>query len=168
MTSTTPPFAFTVCGRNAVRATARRFGATHVVSLHDPDQVAYRPSRVDGVNHLRLAVCDDTDPSLAHAPTRWTAQAVLHFGQRLGPDARVLVHCEAGVSRSTAAAVLLLAQATGDAALAVALVVAARPQARPNPLLVAHGADLLGLPQLAPLAAAAAAGAVARRLAGLF
>jgi len=157
MTSTTPPFAFTVCGRNAVRATARRFGATHVVSLHDPDQVAYR-----------LAVCDDTDPSLAHAPTRWTAQAVLHFGQRLGPDARVLVHCEAGVSRSTAAAVLLLAQATGDAALAVALVVAARPQARPNPLLVAHGADLLGLPQLAPLAAAAAAGAVARRLAGLF
>ena len=57
-----------------------------------------------------------------------------------------LVHCQAGISRSTAATVLLFASWLGggrepEAALAVQRLV---PHAVPNPLLIAYGDQCLG------------------------
>lgn len=50
---------------------------------------------------------DHNDPPLAHH-----AQKIVHFGQRMDPEKPVLVHCAAGISRSTAT-VLGLAASRG-------------------------------------------------------
>src|SRR3546814_5763691 len=77
-------------------------------------------------------------------------ERLLRFGRNLlrepPPSAHVLVHCHAGMSRSTAAMTLLLAQARSDrpAADALAEVVRIRPHAWPNLRGVECGADLLG------------------------
>ncbi len=61
-------------------------------------------------------------------------------------DAHLLVHCWAGVSRSTAAMTLLLAQARPDrsAAEALAQVVKIRPVAWPNLRMIESGDRMLG------------------------
>jgi predicted protein tyrosine phosphatase len=73
-------------------------------------------------------------------------EAVVSFGARLGARARVAVACEAGRSRSVAAAFLLLVQRFGidHASQALDYVYAVRPQASPNRLMVRYGDDLLG------------------------
>ena len=62
------------------------------------------------------------------------------------PDAHLLVHCHAGVSRSTAAAALILAQAHPDwpASRVLDAVAAMRPRAWPNLLILEFGDALLG------------------------
>jgi predicted protein tyrosine phosphatase len=73
---------------------------------------------------------------------------VLRFGRTLGRDGleTLLVHCHAGISRSTAAAVALLAQAypKADGAALFAQIERTRPQAWPNSLMVAFADKQLG------------------------
>jgi predicted protein tyrosine phosphatase len=78
------------------------------------------------------------------------------------PGAHLLVHCRAGVSRSTAAAALILMQAHPEMSASVALdaVAAIRPRAWPNLLILEFGDALLGRNG----EIAAAAGAIYRRV----
>jgi len=128
-------------------------GVTHVLSILDPGWP--EPEAFAGFPpHRRVAlrfhdVVDD-DPG-AIAPTREDVAALLDFGREVdaaGPDAHLLIHCHAGISRSTAAAALLLAQA--DAARFPAEIfteiVRQRPRAWPNLLLLEFGEAALGRP----------------------
>lgn len=129
------PFSLVVCGISEL-PTKLLFDPTHVISVTDSAH-----ERVDFPHHivvLRLAFHDHLDPGLQ------TARLVLDFGKALPVGARVLVHCKAGISRSAAAAFLLLcAHRRGNEQAAFKLLKAIRPQAQPNPLLVAHGDALL-------------------------
>jgi predicted protein tyrosine phosphatase len=87
------------------------------------------------------------------APRPDDVERLLLFGQRLIAEAdaapgveHLLVHCHAGVSRSTAAMTLILAQARPDrpAAEAMAEVVRIRAQAWPNLRMIEMGDRLLG------------------------
>ncbi len=130
------PFSLVVCGLDELSAKMRRFDPTHAISITAPndDSMVFPPH----IHVLRLAFHDHHDPGTQ------VARLILEFGRRLPDDARVLVHCAGGVSRSAAAAYLLLCQRRhGNEQSAFRLLKAIRPQAQPNPLLVAHGDALL-------------------------
>ena len=143
------PFRVTICGIDELPAHNAR-GVTHVLSLLAPDWPPlaafdlYPPHR-----RLELRFHDVIDPGPgAVAPQPDDIEQLLQFGRDLKdtPRAHLLVHCQAGVSRSTAAAILIVAQARAHrpAAEAVRAVVAYRPRAWPNLRIIEFGDALLG------------------------
>jgi predicted protein tyrosine phosphatase len=90
---------------------------------------------------------DEETPSHPNAPTKEQAARILEWGKSLPDDACVVVHCYAGVSRSTASGLALWLQSNGTehVAEAEAWLLAHRPRAVPNPLLAKHFDDLLGM-----------------------
>jgi len=151
------PFRITVCGLEEL-AGPRAVDATHVLSIMDPGWPEPETLRSFDVHRrLKLRFHDVIDPSPGWiAPERWDVELLLAFGRDLGtvpPEAgeeaahpHLLVHCHAGVSRSTAAAILLLAQRDPvmPAEDAVFEVVRLRPQAWPNLRMIEIGDALLG------------------------
>jgi predicted protein tyrosine phosphatase len=131
---------FTVCSKSEVSRTVKEVEATHLVTLLDPEDRVRRPSLIEPTNHLRLSFFDEEDPAAFKPPTRWHAIAIMDFGSRLPPDARVVVHCFAGVCRSTAAGLALWLQAHGWERLEEAgkWLKAHRPRACPNMLMAQH------------------------------
>jgi len=87
-------------------------------------------------------------------------ESILSFGAGFaregGGDARLFIHCLSGISRSTAAAVALWAQAHPEAPsrLLFTHLARLRPQAWPNSLMLAQADALLGRKD--PLLASAA------------
>ena len=126
-------------------------GVTHVLSILDPgwpDPEAF----ADFPAHRRVGlrfndVVGDMPGEVA--PTAEDVALLLEFGREVmtaGPDAHLLIHCHAGISRSTASAALLLAQAdpARPAAAIFAEIAAQRPRAWPNLLLLEFGERALG------------------------
>lgn len=137
---------FTVCSKSEVNKTVSRFEATHLVTLLDPDDSVFRPPRIEGRNHLRLSFEDVLDSKHPFAPTIEHCKFILDFGSRLNENARVVVHCHAGVSRSTAAALALWIQANGfDPSAAKDWLKQVRPVACPNVLMAKYFDQLLNL-----------------------
>lgn len=148
------PFTLSICGIKELPTVMERFIPSNVISITDPsDEPLEFPA---SVTVLRLAFYDihTMTGMVAKAlsardrdgyPNENHAQAILKFGRQLPAGARVLIHCFAGVSRSTAAAYLLICQHMhGDEHAAFELLKEIRPQAQPNRLLVKFGDNLLG------------------------
>jgi predicted protein tyrosine phosphatase len=125
-------------------------GVTHVLSMlgpRSPDPpgfAAFAPHQ-----RLILRFHDVIEPQPDQiAPTREDVERLLVFGREVSeiPEAHLLVHCHAGVSRSTAAAALILMQANPEWSASAALdaVAAIRPLAWPNLLILEIGDALLG------------------------
>jgi predicted protein tyrosine phosphatase len=125
-------------------------GVTHVLSILGPNSPdlpefdAFAPHR-----RLILRFHDVIDPQPDQiAPTREDVESMLAFGREISetPEAHLLVHCRAGVSRSTAAAALILLQANPEwsASAALEAIAAIRPHAWPNLLILELGDALLG------------------------
>jgi len=155
----------TICGISELGEHSAA-GVTHVLSLlgpnaPDPPEFAtFAPHR-----RLILRFHDVIDPQPNQiAPTREDVERLLVFGREVGerPEAHLLVHCRAGVSRSTAAAALILMQANPKwpASAALDAVAAIRPHAWPNLLILELGDSLLGRNG----EIVAAAGAIYRRV----
>ena len=108
-----PPFAITVCGIEEL-AGHGALGATHVLSILDPDHPVPEAFGAFGEHaKLELRFHDIVDPRPNEtAPTRTDVDAILAFARTLQTErASLLVHCHAGISRSTAAMALAIAQA---------------------------------------------------------
>jgi predicted protein tyrosine phosphatase len=157
--------ALTVCGLDELDRHSGR-GVTHVLSILDPEWP--EPEAFGGFDpHSRatLRFHDAIEPdSGVVLPKKSDIEAILSFGRDAGDVSHLLIHCHAGISRSTAAMLMILAQAhpseTEDAI--VERLVEIRPQAWPNSRMVAFADELLGRDgQLS----AAVAGIYARRLA---
>ncbi len=72
------------------------------------------------------------------APDAAVVDSILRFGRMAGDTA--IIHCYAGISRSTAAAYLIAADQTSASEAELAQALRTRsPEATPNPLLVALG-----------------------------
>lgn len=127
-------------------------GVTHVLSILNPgwpDPIAF----ADFSAHRRIALrFHDVIASTPAAtePTAADVAALLEYGCQVaaeaGPEAHLLIHCHAGVSRSTAAAALLLAQAEPQLTAAAVFdeIACLRPRAWPNLLLLEYGDAALG------------------------
>jgi predicted protein tyrosine phosphatase len=141
----------TVCGLDELDNYGAQ-GVTHVVSILDPGYPepeafwAYDPH-----HRLTLHVHDTIRPGPELVlPNIEHVEAILGLGRKLTLDAErhhthLLVHCHAGISRSTAAMAILLAQAgpKGTEDRVFAQIGELRPQAWPNSLLIGVADDLL-------------------------
>lgn len=81
--------------------------ADHIISLLDPDTAAGWPRHHD--RHLVVGM-DDVEllePG-ALLPAEQHVETILAFGRAFQAEQRVIVHCHAGISRSTATAIALL------------------------------------------------------------
>jgi predicted protein tyrosine phosphatase len=142
-------FRVTICGIPEL-GEHRAAGVTHVLSILDPDWPD-PPDFAGFAPHRRLALRfhDIIEPTPGrYAPSRADVERLLAFGRELGDPAgsHLLVHCHAGVSRSTAAAALILAQAYPGRPAGEALdrVARMRPRAWPNLRILELGDALLG------------------------
>ena len=135
-----------VCPLSRILDVAETSGARHMVTLISAGTPVPRPASVDTDNHLTLtfnditvAMDDMTLPGEAHV-----AQ-FLEFINRWDQDSPVIIHCWAGVSRSTAAAFAALCALRPDVPeQAIAHAIRTRsPEATPNSLFVELADDLL-------------------------
>jgi predicted protein tyrosine phosphatase len=143
----------TVCGLEDLAAHSVR-SVTHVLSILDPDWPEPKSFWAYDPHHrTTLHFNDEIEPGAGLVlPQREHVQAILDFGRRLlsagsqREEAHLLVHCHAGVSRSTAALAILLAQWDPglDEDELFARILALRSQAWPNSLMISFADELLG------------------------
>ena len=126
--------------------TVRRHRPSHLLTLmaepHVPTPEGIQPDR-----HLRLSVHDIIEPVEGSvAPAESHVSEMLNFIRGWDRTAPFLVHCWAGISRSTAAAYILLCDLHGpgpEDIIARGLRFHA-PHAQPNRLIIRHADALLG------------------------
>ncbi len=109
------------------------------MTLLSPEHMIETPPGIDPARHLRLAINDVAEAWAAEAPpSPHHIMQLLEFGRAWAAEAPILLHCWAGISRSTAAAYILLCDRLGPGSEhEIARALRARaPHAFPNPLLV--------------------------------
>ena len=137
-----------VCSLAHLDATVEDTGASHVITLlRDVDLLARLPPKgVDRKNHLIVGIDDIASPLDGYThPGEEHLQQLLDFVRAWDRAAPLVVHCYAGISRSTASAftaVCALNPERDEAAIARALRKAS-PTATPNALIVSLADRLL-------------------------
>jgi predicted protein tyrosine phosphatase len=128
-----------VCSLSRLNETVDACRARHVVTLVRDEARVFRPNGIEPENHLWLQMDDIADPvDGLIAPNEEHIEQLLEFVARWGRSGPLVVHCFAGISRSTAAAFIAacaLAPDSDETAIASRLR-AASPTASPNPRLV--------------------------------
>ncbi len=126
------------------RRKKRRYDA--VITIEDPGQ--RNPLRFHVAPHpehlvMKFEDVDFHDPAIA-LPREEHVAAAVEFGRR-HPSGSILVHCKAGIARSTALALAIIADrlGTGNEKQAVAELLEVRPEAVPNLLILGMADDLL-------------------------
>ncbi|WKA30279.1 tyrosine phosphatase family protein [Bradyrhizobium roseum] len=136
-----------VCSLAALPETVRVTGASHILTvMANVDQVQ-RPVSVLEANHLRVSMDDITEQMDGFtAPADHHIERVLNFVRGWDRSAPMVVHCYAGISRSTAsafAAACLLNPHRDE--IEIARQIRARsPIASPNRLIVSLADKALG------------------------
>src|SRR5437868_7239199 len=94
-----------VCSLAALPDTVKSTGASHVLTvMANVDQVQ-RPVSVLAANHLKVSMDDITESIDGFvAPSDQHIEKVLNFVRGWDRSAPMVVHCYAGISRSTASA----------------------------------------------------------------
>jgi predicted protein tyrosine phosphatase len=121
--------------------------ARRMISLQSVGAIFERPAGIEPDDYLQLAMHDIAEEREGYvAPSREQVAAILAFAKRISVDDPVLIHCYAGISRSTAAAYVIAAALRPDLdeqGLAQELRRRA-PSATPNPRIVGLADGLLG------------------------
>jgi predicted protein tyrosine phosphatase len=151
MTTAPLPFGITVCGIEELAGHCS-VGASHVLSILDPETPVPEAFGAFGEHEkLELRFDDIIEETPGKVlPDSGHVERILAFGRNLTaeppPSAHLLVHCHAGISRSTAAMALILAQALPHepAAAILELVHGIREKAWPNLRIIELGDAMLG------------------------
>lgn len=136
-----------VCPLSRLEETVTRTRASHVLTVINLGTPVLRPAAIRAEDHLFIGFNDIVEPQqgLIH-PAAEHVEAILGFARSWPRQAPLVVHCFAGISRSTASAFIAacaLAPERDEAAIARALR-AASPSATPNALLVSLADAALG------------------------
>ena len=129
-----------VCPLSQVETARALHRPSHLISLLSPTSAAETwPPAGEDAAHLRLAYHDIPEPREGLiAPDAALVARLLDFAAGWDASRPMLIHCWAGVSRSTAAAFIIACQRAPErpeAQIAQALRAAA-PYATPNPLMI--------------------------------
>lgn len=132
---------------SAIEETIQRHKPSRMVTLLSPEHLIDTHPAFGTERHLRLGIQDIDDISAGDTPPAAShVLQLIEFGRDWDAAAPMLIHCWAGISRSTAAAFILACDRAGvgsEAHLAKALRDRAA-HAAPNRLMVRIGDDLLG------------------------
>src|SRR5947208_10806622 len=136
-----------VCSLAALPETVRTTGASHVLTVMANVEQVQRPASVLPANHLKVSMDDITEHIDGFlAPSEDHVEQVLAFVRGWDRAAPMVVHCYAGISRSTAsafAAACMLNPHRDEVAIA-RQIRAASPIAQPNRLIVSLADRALG------------------------
>jgi predicted protein tyrosine phosphatase len=124
---------------------ARR-SPSHLITLLSPQELIDTPAGFDPARHLRIGVHDIAEPADGMvAPGARQVEDVLAFAEGWDAAAPMVVHCWAGISRSTASAFAIACQRNPHAdELDIALSIRrASPSALPNRRIVAFADQIL-------------------------
>jgi predicted protein tyrosine phosphatase len=119
---------------------------SHIVTLLSSGYMIDTPRGFPLERHLRLGMHDIADEGGVEAPARRHVDELIEFGRSWDAKAPMLVHCWAGISRSTAATYTILCDRAGpDAEHDIAKLLRERaPHAQPNRLIVRLADEALG------------------------
>jgi predicted protein tyrosine phosphatase len=137
----------TVCSLRHAPEQVLAIGAAKAVSILSPDTAFPEFTSLHADDHLRLSFNDiaAATPGLA-APGAQDMQKLLGFFRSWDRQRPLLIHCWAGISRSTAAAYIAtcLLDPQGDETELAENLRRASPSASPNPMLIALADAALG------------------------
>ena len=136
-----------VCPLSLVSATVSASGASHLITLINDRTPVERPASIALANHLVLGINDITEPMEGMVlPAEEHVRELLDFIGRWDRKRPIVVHCYAGISRSTAAAYITLCSVAPDRDERdiASRLRAAAPTAYPNSLIIALGDRMLG------------------------
>ena len=136
-----------VCSLARLHDTVRESGARHVVTLIKDISLVHRPATIAAENHLLLDMDDITDHIEGYvAPAEEHVGDLLRFVRSWDRANPLVVHCYAGISRSTAGAFVTacaLNPRRDELSIARALRAASRT-AMPNIRIVSLADRMLG------------------------
>jgi predicted protein tyrosine phosphatase len=135
-----------VCSLSDMPQVVSRRQASHLVTLMDPGLPVERPLGVLESRHLRLDIDDISQPMEGYVvPDEKSVLRLLEFSRTWDASAPMVVHCYAGISRSTASAFVIACDRNPEVAeqrIATTLRRAAS-HAFPNRRIVALADDIL-------------------------
>ena len=129
-----------VCSLDRIGEAVEETGARTLVTLLSKGTLVTRPPAIRPERHLFIAMSDIVDPIDGHIlPAERHVNALLQFVGDWDRAEPLLIHCFAGVSRSTAAAFITACalSPTRDESEIAHAIRAASPTATPNSRLVA-------------------------------
>lgn len=132
---------------SALEHAMREHAPSHLVTLLSPDHMIETPAGLPPERHLKLGMNDIVDLREGETPpSQQHVENLIRFGRGWDAQNPLLVHCWAGISRSTAAAYILFCDRLRDQSeLEIAQVLRQRaPHACPNRLMVRLADDALG------------------------
>jgi predicted protein tyrosine phosphatase len=136
-----------VCSLARLHQTVEATGARHVVTLLKDVELVQRPDGIVSENHLVLGMDDITGPLEGYvAPAHEHVTKLLEFVRGWDRSAPLVIHCYAGISRSTAGAYVAacaLNPLRDELTIARGLRLAS-PTATPNSRIVALADRALG------------------------
>ncbi|MFM9973587.1 MAG: tyrosine phosphatase family protein [Beijerinckiaceae bacterium] len=136
-----------ICSLARLKKTVETSNASHLLTLINAQTPVQRPASIHESNHLYLAMSDILEPLDGHIlPGESHLRQLLSFVRGWDRANPMVIHCYAGVSRSTAAAFITACALNPDRKESdvAALIRARSPTATPNLRLVAEADDLLG------------------------
>lgn len=129
-----------------VEAAIRRYKPSHMMTLLSPGHMIDTPAGIVPDRHLKLGLNDVVATDLGDDPPNQShVENLIAFGRGWDARAPLLIHCWAGVSRSMAAAYIVLCDRFGpfrEKEIAKSLRARA-PHAYPNPLLIEYADNAL-------------------------
>lgn len=136
-----------VCSLTKIQSVARETGARSMVTLINPLYPVTRPLEIKAAQHLHISISDIVEPLDGHvAPDVAHVQDLLRFARAWDRAYPLLIHCYAGVSRSTAAAFVAACALRPDFCEeeTARTLRALSPTATPNARIIAIADELLG------------------------
>jgi predicted protein tyrosine phosphatase len=131
---------------NRLREVIAQRRPSHLITLLSPEELIPTPAGFPGERHLRLGVHDiDIPMNGLVAPDAAMVERMLAFARDWSGEAPMVVHCWAGISRSTATAFTIACERNPHAdELEIAMAMRrASPTAFPNRRIVALADDIL-------------------------
>jgi predicted protein tyrosine phosphatase len=136
-----------VCSLAALPATVEATGARHILTVMGNVSKVTRPASVLEANHLLISMDDITEPAEGFVvPSEVHITQALTFIRGWDRAAPMVIHCYAGISRSTASAFMAACALNPhrDESAIAQQIRAASPCAFPNRLIVTLADRVLG------------------------